>query len=111
MSMIPGSVPENPDPSFHPPELPNPPVAAPIRQSWQSRLLGISFAIFAFEIGLFLLIFPWMGDAWELNYFQSGLLLRSVWQEPYFRGAVSGVGIINIYIALLQIFRLLRRSS
>jgi hypothetical protein len=83
----------------------------PYRRSWQSRLLGISFAIFAFEIGLFLVIFPWMGDAWEVNYFQSGLILRNLWDEPYFRGAVSGIGFINIYIALLQIVRLFRRSA
>ena len=83
----------------------------PYRSSWQSRLLGISFAIFAFEIGLFLVIFPWAGDAWEINAFQSGSILRNLWDEPYFRGAVSGVGLVNIYIALLQIVRLFRRSA
>jgi hypothetical protein len=98
-----------------PPESRSEPTAAPVetpyRVSWQNRLLGISFAIFAFEIGLFLVIFPWMGDAWDLNYFQSGLLLRNLWDEPYFRGAVSGVGFLNIYIGLLQVGRLLRRSA
>jgi hypothetical protein len=84
----------------------------PVRKSWQGRLLGISFAIFAFEIGLFLVIFPWMGDAWDLNYFQSlGPVLQNVWDEPYFRGAISGLGLLNIYIAMLQIARLFRRSS
>lgn len=90
---------------------PNIPPQVPYRNSWQSRLLGISFAIFAFEIGLFLVIFPWLGEAWEVNYFQSGFLLRNLWDEPYFRGAVSGVGLVNIYIALLQIVRLFRRSA
>jgi uncharacterized protein YjbI with pentapeptide repeats len=84
----------------------------PARRSWQGRLLGISFAIFAFEIGLFLVIFPWMGDAWDLNYIQSmGPVLQNIWDEPYFRGAVSGLGFLNIYIAMLQIARLFRRSS
>ena len=84
----------------------------PVRRSWQGRLLGISFAIFAFEIGLFLVIFPWMGDAWDLNYFQSlGPVLQNVWDEPYFRGAISGLGFLNIYIATLQIVRLFRRST
>jgi hypothetical protein len=83
----------------------------PVRQSWQGRLLGISFAIFAFEIGLFLVIFPWMGDSWDLNYIQSlGPVLQNVWDEPYFRGAVSGLGFLNIYIAILQVARLFRRS-
>lgn len=84
----------------------------PVKSAWQGRLLGISFAIFAFEIGLFLVIFPWMGDSWDANYFQSmGPVLQNVWGEPYFRGAVSGLGFLNIYIAMLQIARLFRRSS
>jgi hypothetical protein len=87
------------------------PPEVPYRKSWQSRLLGVSFAIFAFEIGLFLIIFPWMGDVWDLNYFQSGFLLHNFWDEPYFRGAVSGVGFINIYIALRQVGQLLRRPA
>jgi len=84
----------------------------PAKSAWQGRLLGISFAIFAFEIGLFLVIFPWMGDAWDLNYIQSmGPVLQNIWDEPYFRGAISGLGFLNIYIAMLQIARLFRRSS
>ena len=64
------------------------------------------------EIGLFVVIFPWMGDAWDLNYFQSlGPVLRNVRDEPYFHGAISGLGLLNIYIAMLQIARLFRRSS
>ncbi len=116
MSMTPDDDPlaQPPAPPVDPAELRNEPSAPPeipFRRSWQSRLLGVSFAIFAFEIGLFLIVFPWMGDSWDLNYFQSGLLLRNFWDEPYFRGAVSGIGLINVYIALLQIARLLRRSA
>jgi hypothetical protein len=83
----------------------------PYRVSWQSRLLSISFAIFAFEIGLFLVIFPWLGDAWNTNFFESlSPSLQAMWDGPYFRGAVSGLGLVNIYIALLQIARMFRRA-
>lgn len=79
--------------------------------TWQSRLLGFCFAIFTFEIGLFLVIFPWMDDTWNLNYFQGFLpVLKSVWNDPYFRGAVTGLGFVNIYIACLEVARLLRRT-
>jgi hypothetical protein len=30
------------------------------------------------------------------------------WFNAYVRGAVSGLGIVNVYIALLEIFRLRR---
>lgn len=77
---------------------------------WPSRLLGICFAIFTFEIGLFLVIFPWMDDTWDLNYFNSlGPLLRSVWDDPYFRGALTGLGLVNIYIACQEVIRALKR--
>ena len=82
------------------------PLAPPSR--WQGKLLTICFAIFAFEIGLFLVIFPWM-DSWTLNYFQ-GLSagFESLWDEPSFRGLVTGLGFVNIYISLLQVARLFR---
>ena len=74
----------------------------------QGKLLTICFAIFAFEIGLFLVIFPWM-DSWTLNYFQ-GLSagIEALWDEPSFRGLVTGLGFVNIYISLLQVARLFR---
>jgi hypothetical protein len=135
MSMTPDNIPENPPdsrfqpsipPAEAPPHLepagsfdspaelrnePNAPPPVPFKQSWQARLLGVSFAIFAFEIGLALVIFPWMGSAWDSNYFQSvGPILGNIWDEPYFRGAVSGLGLVNIYIAMLQIARVFRRT-
>jgi len=73
-------------------------------------IVGLFFALFAFEIGLFLVVFPWM-DNWDLNYFEGVFpALRDTWNEPSFRGAVTGLGLINIYIAFLQIFYLIRRS-
>lgn len=78
---------------------------------WQRRLLTICFGIFAFEVGLFLVIFPWQ-DSWTFNYFQ-GLnpAFSNLWDEPSFKGLITGLGFVNIYIAILQIFRLFRRSS
>src|SRR5436309_15918310 len=82
---------------------------APRPRTWQNRLLRICFAIFAFEIGLFLVVFPWT-DTWNINYFQSlGVLIQDVWDDSYFRGAVTGLGFVNIYIAGVEVIRLLRR--
>ena len=56
------------------------------------RLLRLCFAIFTFEIGLFLTVFPWV-DIWSLNYFSGWLPgLENVWDDPYFRGAITGLG-------------------
>lgn len=87
------------------------PPAAGQTGAWQSRILGFCFAIFTFEIGLFLVIFPWMDETWNLNYFQGLIpILKNVWNDPYFRGGVTGLGFVNIYIACLEVARLLRRA-
>jgi hypothetical protein len=76
-----------------------------------SRLLRICFALFAFEIGLFLTIFPWV-DIWSLNYFSGWLpVLENVWDEPFFKGAITGLGLTNIYVACAEILRLFRRPE
>ena len=77
---------------------------------WQKRLLRICFALFTLEIGLFLVIFPWT-DRWEFNYFQDVLpSLRDLWDEPAFRGALTGLGLVNVYIACLQFLHSFRRD-
>jgi len=74
------------------------------------RLLRLCFAIFTFEIGLFLTVFPWV-DIWSLNYFSEWIpALEDVWEDPAFRGAVSGLGLVNIYVACAEVLRLFRRS-
>lgn len=80
------------------------------KKSRHHRLLMVCFAIFAFEVGLFLVLFPWM-DAWNANSLQDlAPSIQGLWQEPYFRGAVTGLGVLNIYVALRQLVGLLRRA-
>ncbi len=78
---------------------------------WQRRLLRISLALFTFEVGAFLVIFPWMDESWDINYFQSLTPgIQSLWSQPSFRGALTGLGFVNIYIACLQVVHAFRRS-
>jgi hypothetical protein len=81
----------------------------PARTSWSYRLWKIIFILFCFELGVFLLVFPWL-DYWDSNSIASlAPWLENVWNNPYFRGALSGLGVVNIYISLVEVFRL-RRS-
>ena len=78
------------------------------KRGWQERLAPICFAIFALEIGLFLVIFPWMGS-WNATYYKVlSPAVRSIWDDPFFRGALSGLGLVNIYVAFREVTRLLR---
>jgi hypothetical protein len=82
------------------------------RQSWQGKLLAVSFAIFAFEIGLCLVTFPWIDKTWDISYLDAApQFVRDLWGNTYFRGAITGLGLVNIYIAVAEVGRLLRRSS
>ena len=78
------------------------------RKTWPNRVLRICLALFTLEIGLFLVIFPWT-DRWEFNYFQDAFRgLSELWDEPSFRGALTGLGLVNVYIACWQAFQALR---
>lgn len=78
---------------------------------WYQKLFALLAVIFCFEVGIFLVVFPWVSD-WDLNYFSAVPFLSPVlWASPYFRGAISGLGVLNIYISFTEVFRLRRFSS
>lgn len=78
---------------------------------WYHKASALLYAVFCFELGIFLLVFPWL-DSWSSNSVRSFIpWLQSVWILPEFRGAVSGLGVVNLYIALGEIFRLRRFSG
>jgi hypothetical protein len=79
-----------------------------VRLSWYHKLGTLLFILISFEVGVFLLIFPWM-QFWDHNTIASLTpWMRELWDSPYFRGALSGLGVVNIYIALGEVFRLWR---
>lgn len=75
---------------------------------WYHKLSAILLVAFCFEIGLFLMVFPWT-SFWDSNYF-GGLIpqLLPYWDNFYIRGAVSGLGAVNLYIGILELYRLRR---
>jgi hypothetical protein len=107
--------------SEQPTELPTPAVApdpatAPPVTGWSRRLWSVLLILICFELGLFLLIYPWT-DGWSDNYFawvvrgsvQS--TWHSLWDNSYVRGCISGVGLVNIWIAVAEVFRLFARRG
>jgi hypothetical protein len=93
-----------------PETLPGPPVVEPPHYRWYHKMTAVLFITFCLEIGSFLLIFPWT-SSWESNYFSAFIPeWRSYWGNMYVRGAVSGIGVVNLYISFIEIFRLRRFS-
>ena len=81
------------------------------RHGWAYKLGIILFVIVSFEVGVFLVIFPWTVQ-WSSNHLLNYVpWLSGYWPSSYFRGALSGLGFLNIYISLGELLRLRRPSA
>jgi len=78
------------------------------RYRWYQKAAGVLFVAFCLGVGLFLLIFPWT-DGWESNYFATLVPeWHRYWDNLYVRGAISGVGVVNLWISFAEMFDLRR---
>jgi len=101
--MMPG---EHEPPAAAPPATENAPALRP-GYRWYHKMSAVLFATFCLEIGFFLLIFPWTSAAGDFTAF-AWPRWRAYWDNPFVRGAVSGLGVVNLYIAFVEIYRLRR---
>jgi hypothetical protein len=62
------------------------------------------------EVGLLLVFVPWSAS-WDRNYFASiAPVIGEAIRNPYVRGAVSGLGLINIVAGLAELFSMFSSS-
>ncbi len=99
----------NPEQPQTPPEDQFPAALTPPAATWIDKLASVLFSIFCLELGLFLLIYPWMDTLWSRNWL---FHLVPGWQpflmSQQFRGAVSGLGILNLFLGFIEAVRLRR---
>jgi hypothetical protein len=69
-----------------------------------TRTLRIALLLLWVELGILVLLLPWT-EWWNMNYFLRFNGFATLIQNPYVRGAISGVGVLNVLLAL-QSFRL-----
>jgi hypothetical protein len=76
------------------------------------RLSFYIYIFYCFEVGLFLIVAPWwLPQVWEDNYFFFFIpKLKLIFMNGFFRGGVSGIGIINIYLGIVEIVQNERRK-
>lgn len=82
-----------------------------MRQTLSAKITVIVYILICFEVGVMLLILPWT-RYWDDNfflYFVTGKLnspgLFSFLTSGWVRGAVTGLGIINILAGLRDLFK------
>jgi hypothetical protein len=72
------------------------------------RVVRVVFMLFCLEIGLILLLLPWT-LLWDNNFFVSLFPgWGRFWLNSYVRGAVSGLGLVNLWIAVSQALSMAR---
>jgi hypothetical protein len=65
-----------------------------------NKVFRALLVVLCFEMGALLLYLPWTAF-WEKNYFLSHFpSLMPILLHPSFRGAVSGIGILDIFLAI-----------
>jgi hypothetical protein len=74
---------------------------------WKRLFLAV-FVFLAFEVGAFLILFPW-SELWEKNVLLHWApSLRPVFGSAYCRGAVSGLGLWNVLLGAHEAIRFKR---
>jgi hypothetical protein len=65
-----------------------------------TRLLRVVLLLLWMELGLVLILVPW-SEVWQVNYFLYQYPSLGMFaQNPYLRGAISGLGLMNVLFAL-----------
>ena len=91
------------------PELEQPPAAPPQAGPapapvWLQRLSLAVFVLFCFYIGGLLAVLPWSPVYWSHNgWLQAHPAIDRIAQEGWARGIISGVGLMDIWIAISEL--------
>lgn len=75
--------------------------------TWFDKFSYVIYILFTLEVGLFLLIYPWLHPIWSQNFlFHLSPQWHPLFMSNYFRGAISGLGVLNLYIGAAHALRL-----
>ncbi len=77
-------------------------------QKWHQLVLSLCLIAFAGELGLCLIVLPWLSN-WDASYIpMHSQRLSNLWMSPYFRGVLSGLGLLDLYVALAETGKVVR---
>jgi hypothetical protein len=85
--------------SSKPPENLSDPV---VRRTPGNRFLQVLLTLLAIESGAFLVVMPWAG-AWDWTLLEGSFgVLGSVLRNHFVRGAISGVGLLSLWVGFIE---------
>jgi len=73
------------------------------------RLLTILYIVVCFEMGALLFVFPWVSRLSKNFFIDHYPWFSGIVRNYFVRGAVSGIGLADIWLALYELWRLRRQ--
>ena len=75
---------------------------------WTTKVSAVLFCVFCLELGAFLIVFPWL-ELYPSNWFvQARPEFTPLLTSYSFRGAMTGLGCLNVVVGIAEAFRLRR---
>ena len=76
-----------------------------------NRFWRVLLILLALETGFFLILVPW-SSVWDRNFLMGYLAaLQPILRSDYVRGAVSALGLVNIWLGLAEAWTLVKMGS
>lgn len=69
---------------------------------WMQRTSLVVFVVFCIELGMLLVVLPWTGVWSENSLLAASPGLKAFVTNGFVRGAVSGLGLVNIWIGIWE---------
>jgi hypothetical protein len=74
----------------------------PRRSPWGRRISLLIYVLVCIEVGMLLLVLPW-SPVWENNaLLLAHFELREFLQIGFVRGAISGLGLVNVFLGIWE---------
>jgi len=66
------------------------------------RVFVIVYVVFCLQLGIMLIVLPW-SDPWTNNNLLAHWpTLRHLWEHGFFRGAISGLGFLDLWLGISE---------
>jgi hypothetical protein len=73
-------------------------------QSFLEKMSRVLVPLVCLEVGIFLIFVPWT-ILWSNNMFAGWAPAAAIWPNGFFKGAVSGLGLINLWIGAQEAYQ------
>lgn len=65
-------------------------------------MFALVYVLFCMVMGMILLTIPWRSDWFDTGWILQYPLLQTILQHAFVRGALSGLGLIDIFLGVME---------